>query len=88
MLRTTVEISFLGGVAQVRVGATGETGRPGPLIEHHAPETPLLESEDSQRFRKIEKLVEMLEADLITEAEFRRLKQDLIAPEPRHPPGS
>ncbi|WP_305045972.1 hypothetical protein [Geoalkalibacter sp.] len=76
-----VEISFLGGLASVRLGqpgqrADGEAPRAleGRLVE----EPPRIEDPEAMRRRELARLVLMLERNLITQDEYDRLKQDLL----------
>lgn len=80
-----VEISFLGGMAQVRLGASSEMPPTGHLIEHLPAAAPQLDPPETQRLRQLEKLAEMLDRRLLTETEFQHLKADLLAGS--HPTG-
>ena len=67
-----VEISFLGGLASMRVGGN---------LEHHGWSTnaPLqLEDPNTSRMRSLERLMEMYNQELISREEFLRLKQEVL----------
>lgn len=68
-----VEISFLGGLASVRLGTT----RSGS--DQYVAEVPLqLEDSETSRLRSLDRLVEMYKNDLISKEEFAILKQDVL----------
>jgi len=70
----SLEISFLGGLASVRVGSPGA---PSASIES-GPATPLIEDPESARLREIARLVRMLEKDQISRTEYEQLKEDIL----------
>ncbi len=68
-----VEISFLGGLASVRLGTT----RSGS--DRYVDEAPLqLEDSETSRLRSLDRLVKMYNNDLISKEEFALLKQDVL----------
>lgn len=68
-----IEISFLGGLASVRLGTT-RSGSDG-----YAAEAPLqLEDSETSRLRSLDRLVKMYNNDLISKEEFALLKQDVL----------
>jgi len=74
-----VEISFLGGVASLRLGQPGSAGGQLPVLE--APEVePLsqLEDPEAQRLRELSRLVKLREAGHISDAEYDVLKKGLF----------
>ena len=67
----SVEVSVLGGLAAIRVGAGGG--------EYVAPQAPLqLEDPETSRVRSMERLADMLEKGLLSKEEFDQLKQELM----------
>jgi len=70
----SLEISFLGGLASVRVGAPGETSS---MIEAF-PAPPLIEDPESVRLREIARLVRMLEKGQISREEYEQLKEEVL----------
>ncbi|MDD2558476.1 MAG: hypothetical protein RBR43_04065 [Desulfuromonadaceae bacterium] len=70
-----VEISLLGGLASMRVGGSS------PVEGWGGSEPLLLEDPNISRLRSLERLMEMYNHDLISRAEFLRLKGDLLGPE-------
>lgn len=76
-----VEISFLGGLASVRLGQPGQgAGGEAPrALEGRLVEEPArIEDPEALRRRELARLVLMLERNLITQEEYDRLKQDLL----------
>ncbi|MGE4344700.1 MAG: hypothetical protein AB7F20_10545, partial [Geoalkalibacter sp.] len=71
-----VEISFLGGLASVRLGNRGQWGEGAAAIE--GGQTPQLEDPEAVRRRELARLVLMLDKDLITQEEYDKLKRDLL----------
>ncbi|MDY0212076.1 MAG: hypothetical protein RBR06_03650 [Desulfuromonadaceae bacterium] len=70
-----VEISLLGGLASMRVGGSL------PVEGWDRNEALQLEDPHVSRMRSLERLMEMYNHDLISRAEFMRLKHDLLGPE-------
>lgn len=70
-----VEISLLGGMAAIRLGAP-EHDTPHATLEHGP--TARLEDPETARIRDIAALAELLERDLITPEEFAVAKQKLF----------
>jgi hypothetical protein len=74
-----VEISFLGGVASLRLGQPGSAHVQMPVLE--APDyepAPQLEAPESQRLRELSRLVKLREAGHISDEEYRLLKKGLL----------
>ncbi|AJF07503.1 SHOCT domain-containing protein [Geoalkalibacter subterraneus] len=71
-----VEISFLGGLASVRLGNRGQWGEGATAIE--GGQAPQLEDPEAVRRRELARLVLMLDKDLITQEEYDKLKRDLL----------
>lgn len=71
----SVEISFLGGLASLRVG--GNDQRP-MLDTDHIESTRQLEDPESMRIRKLSELVKLYENELISAEEFSTLKSRII----------
>jgi hypothetical protein len=74
-----VELSFLGGLASLRVGKPEQ-----PLLEHHAGyagETRRLEDPESVRLKELNELVRLLENDLITLDEYNQAKKQIFSPD-------
>ncbi len=71
----SVEVSFLGGIASLRLGTPTEApligGGPGQGV-------PQLESPSAARVRELRDLANLYEDDLITREEFDRAKQELL----------
>jgi hypothetical protein len=76
----TLEVSFLGGLASVKIGRPDPSSLP-PL----APPRPqaLLEAPETLRLRELASLVEMYEKNLITREEFEKAKGAIFNPSPR-----
>ncbi len=74
----SVEISFLGGFASVRLGRSPspEGSLPGP--EGHVKR---LEDSESARIRQLEGLARLLEEKIITDQEFQKAKRRLLQPD-------
>lgn len=70
-----VEISFLGGLASLRVGG---------VDSHNSGEKPVLQLEDadSMKLRKLNELAQLFENDLISRDEYQTLKKQLLATQP------
>ena len=69
-----VEISFLGGLASMRLGSSYD--RTGGV---DAVQPPLqLEDAETSRLRSLDRLMEMYNKELITKEEFALLKQDVL----------
>jgi LPXTG-motif cell wall-anchored protein len=76
-----MEISFLGGLASVKLGQpgqSGDSGAPRAIEAHSIDPIPQLEDDQATRRRELARLVLMLEKNLITQQEYDRLKQDLL----------
>lgn len=75
----SVEVSFLGGLASVRLGAPGAAAPAGPMLESGVAD-PRLQLEDpaSMRIRELNALARLLEDDLITRDEYNKAKQQLF----------
>jgi hypothetical protein len=75
-----VEITFLGGIASLKIGGTSPLSARDSLPE--AWETPRHQLEDStaMRVRELTELARMLENNLITLEEFNLVKKQLIKP--------
>lgn len=72
-----LEISFLGGVASVRLGrpsGAGEAVLPGAATPVHQ-----IESPENQRLRDMARLVKLLDEGLINPQEYEQLKKDLLS---------
>lgn len=75
----SVEVSFLGGLASVRLGAPGQAAPVGPLLENGVADPRLqLEDPSSMRIRELNALARLLEDDLITREEYNKAKQQLF----------
>ena len=72
-----VEVSFLGGLASLRVGAPGHSQQ---LESGNANPTHQLEDPETARIRELTELVRMLEKDLITREEYNQAKKTLLNP--------
>lgn len=71
----SMEISFLGGMASIRLGAPTQP----PAIEAGNGETPLaLEDPEERRIREIKELGRLLEKNLITPEEFATAKRRVL----------
>jgi hypothetical protein len=71
----SVEVSFLGGFASIRLNQPGD--QLPPAIEANA--RPLqLEDPETQRIRQLTELAHLLEKDLITREEYDNAKQHLL----------
>jgi len=76
-----MEISLLGGLASVRVGASTSARR--------VDETPLqLEDPETSRLRSLDRLADMYDKGLISKEEFDLLKKDVLAGPAAHPEAS
>lgn len=75
-----VEVSLLGGLASVRVGAPGQgVGPRVPQLENPATDPRLqLEDPGSMRVRELNALARLLEDNLITRDEYDKAKQQLF----------
>ncbi|ORJ59871.1 hypothetical protein [Geothermobacter hydrogeniphilus] len=74
-----VEISFLGGVASLRLGQPGSAGGQLPVLEAPVVEsTARLEDPEAQRLRELSRLVKLREAGHISDAEYDMLKAGLF----------
>lgn len=76
-----LEISFLGGLASVRLGQPGQRSDgevPRAIEAHSIDASPQLEDPQALRRRELARLVLMLEKSLITQQEYDQLKQDLL----------
>ena len=72
-----VEVSFLGGMASLRLGAPGSDPASGARqIGGQAPQQ--LEDPETARMRELGNLVKMREDNLITQDEFEHLKKRLL----------
>ncbi len=76
----SVEVSLLGGLASVRLGAPANPIPPaGPLLEDNGANPRLqLEDPSSMRIRELNALARLLEDDLITREEYNKAKQHLF----------
>lgn len=71
-----VEISFLGGVASLRLGQPGSAHVEVPVLEAPAYDpAPQLEDPESQRLRELSRLVKLREAGHISDEEYDILKK-------------
>jgi hypothetical protein len=71
----TLEVSFLGGLASVKLGRPAAAASP----ELPAPSAPaLLEDPETQRLRELTHLARLYEKELITREEFERAKSVLL----------
>jgi len=69
------EISFLGGLASLKVGNPNKS----PQIENLSPNTNLqLEDPETIRIRELTELAQMVEKKLITLEEYHRIKKQII----------
>lgn len=68
-----VELSFLGGLASLKVGKPEQ-----PLLEHYPGETRRLEDPESVRLKELNELVRLLENDLITLEEYNQAKKQIF----------
>lgn len=75
-----VEIEFLGGVATLRMGKSGEALPPPEEFQHFPRqiEAPLEVSSESRMAEDLHNLAKLLEDDLITREEFDRAKEDIF----------
>ncbi|WP_161947624.1 SHOCT domain-containing protein [Malonomonas rubra] len=74
----TLEISFLGGMASVRVGHNPQMQNQPQLIDvHEVQEIKQLAAPRTQ-VEELSDLAKMLENDLITREEFERMKKDIV----------
>lgn len=70
-----VEISFLGGLASLRVGGVdSQISGEKPVLQ--------LEDADSMKLRKLNELAQLFENDLISRDEYQTLKKQLLATQP------
>ncbi|BCR03419.1 hypothetical protein DESUT3_04880 [Desulfuromonas versatilis] len=72
----SLEISFLGGLASVRVGSPGN-GHPA-LERDISQEVHQLEDPETLRVRDLDRVARMLESNLITQQEFEQLKREIM----------
>ncbi len=70
-----LEVEFLGGLASVKIGSGKNAGRAGALPVHPVYQ---LETPGVMRVRELTELARLLSEGLISQAEFARLKQDII----------
>lgn len=74
----SIEVRFLGGIASLKLGQPGSSA----AIEHATAETfeprHQLEDPDAVRIRELDRLVHMLEKDLISREEFVLAKKKLL----------
>lgn len=78
----SVEISFLGGVASLRLGQPGTAGGTLPVLEAPAHEPAVqLEDPEAQRLRELARLVKLREGGHISETEYEVLKKSLFQSE-------
>ena len=73
---STLEVSFLGGLASVKFARTGSSGA---YELPPAPVPPLLEDPETQRLRELASLAQLYEKNLITREEFERAKGTLLS---------
>lgn len=72
----SLEISFLGGLASVRVGSPGNGH---PALEHDvSPTSHQLEDPETVRIRDLANVAKMRESNLITQQEFEQLKREIL----------
>jgi len=78
----SVELRFLGGVATLRLGEprSGKAGRPA-VIETTGPVAARIEDEESQRLRRLARLIKLHEAGEISDDEYQILRRELQAAE-------
>jgi hypothetical protein len=68
-----VEVSFLGGLASLKVGKPER-----PLLEHRGDVIGQLEDPDTVRFKELNELVRLLENNLITMEEYNQAKKRIF----------
>ncbi len=73
----SLEISFLGGVASVKVGSAPEQS-PAALAHDVSTSVQQLEDPETVRIRDLGRLAHLLEQELITKEEYEQLKKDLL----------
>ncbi len=74
-----VEISFLGGVASLRLGQPGSAGGQLPILEAPSVEPAVqLEDPEAQRLRELSRLVKLRESGHINDDEYHLLKKGLF----------
>jgi cytochrome c biogenesis protein CcdA len=74
-----VEVKLFGGIASLRLGQPlPDTERPQQLSLNQAQQVVQLEDPETQRLRRLDQLVSLLEKKLITPEEFAQLKKDVI----------
>jgi len=70
-----VEVSFLGGMASLRIGRDANApplgAIPGPVIQQ-------IEDPETMRRRELSRLADLFEKELITREEFQQLKDELL----------
>ncbi|OQX02506.1 MAG: hypothetical protein BWK80_57700 [Desulfobacteraceae bacterium IS3] len=73
----SVEVSFLGGFASVKIGSPGNYA---PALDARDTYEPFRQLEDpaTVRFRELKELARLLENDLITREEYNQTKQELF----------
>ncbi|MFO8083916.1 MAG: SHOCT domain-containing protein [Desulfobacterales bacterium] len=69
-----VEISFLGGMASLKVGKPQQS-----LIEHYPGEIKQLEDPDALHLRELNELVRLFENNLITLEEYNQAKKQIFS---------
>jgi hypothetical protein len=69
-----VEISFLGGMASLKVGKPRQ-----PLIEHYPGDIKQLEDPDTLHLRELNELVRLFENNLITLEEYNQAKKQIFS---------
>lgn len=72
----TLEISLFGGMASLKLGHRDENIQ---LIDANHSEIRQLEAPQSSQINDLDKLVKMLEDELITREEFQQLKQKIVS---------
>lgn len=78
-----VEVKLFGGVASLRLGQPlPEMEQPQRLSLNQAQRVVQLEDPETQRMRRLDQLVGLLEKKLITPEEFAQLKKDVLGSSP------
>ncbi|MBF0397900.1 MAG: hypothetical protein HQK78_14060 [Desulfobacterales bacterium] len=71
----TVEVSFLGGVASLKIGKSNDA----PMLSTNEINYPkLLEAPDNSHIRELERLAGLLEKELITLEEYNKAKEKIL----------
>jgi len=74
-----VEVSFMGGAVNLRLGARGSTRKGHEALQGDEDQNlPELEDQDTVRIRELKELSRLMEKGLITEEEYQSLKKRLL----------